>query len=146
MEATNHMSETPLRHAVLGNHVAVLDIFHHRGAAFVFQDRIGSTALHDAILLNSSDCLRFLLGLHMRVDLVYLSVGQTALHLLAENANISTMKAFNEGPHIGLDRLDIAARDGKGLTALDYLDLRADEELRALFELLLGLIQASSST
>jgi ankyrin repeat protein len=137
MEAMNDLLETPLRHAVVGNQVEVLKVLHERGAAFTMCDNIGCTAFHDAILVNSHPCLEFLLGLHVRVDQKYLTQGQTALHLLAENADFCTLEIFLNNAHTGLAGLDVAARDGKDFTALEYLNFRKDEEFKNTFHLLL---------
>jgi len=146
MEATNDLLETPLRHAVVGNQVGVLKVLHERGAAFTMRDNIGCTAFHDAILVNSHGCLKFLLGLHVRVDQKYLTQGQTALHLLAENADLVTLKIFLNDASTGLAGLDISARDSKSLTALDYLNMRKDDEFKDVFHLLLTRIQKKKSS
>lgn len=138
MEATNDLLETPLRHAVVANQVAVLKVLHEHGAAFTMQDNIGCTAFHDAILVNSHECLEFLLGLHVRVDQKYLPQGQAALHLLAENADLRTLTIFLDNAHTGLGALDVSARDRKNFTALDYLSLRKNEDkFKDIFHLLL---------
>ena len=147
MEAPNDIGETSLRHAVIRNKVEVLKILHERGAAFTMVDNIGCTAFHDAILVNAHECLDFILKLRVRVDQLYLTTGQTALHLLAENADLFTLKIFMGAAQTGLGELDIAARDGKGLTALKYLNLRHDDdsEFLNLFQLLLKRIEAIHS-
>jgi ankyrin repeat protein len=139
MEAPNDIGETSLRHAVVRNKVEVLKVLHERGAAFTMVDNIGCTAFHDAILVNAHECLDF----RVRVDQKYLTTGQTALHLLAEHADLPTLKIFMGTARTGLGELDIAARDGKGLTALKYLNLRRDDdsEFLNLFQLLLKRIE-----
>jgi ankyrin repeat protein len=141
MEATNGVGETCVRHAVFGNHVPVLRLLHERGAAFSSLDDLGCTAFHDSILVNSHDALEFLLGLNLRVDEKYLTTGQTALHLLAENASLPTLQIFLDKAKTGLGALEISARDAKNLTALDYLNCRRDENFKCLFSCLLKKIE-----
>jgi ankyrin repeat protein len=147
MEAPNDIGKTSLRHVVIRNNVEVLKVLHERGAAFTMVDNIGCIAFHDAILVNAHECLDIILKLRVRVDQLYLTTGQTALHLLAENAYLFTLKIFMGGAQTGLGELDIAARDGKGLTALKYLNLRHDDdsEFLNLFQLLLKRIEAIHS-
>jgi ankyrin repeat protein len=148
MESPNAILETPLRHAVIGSQVEVLKVLHERGAAFTVKDNIGCTAFHDAILVNAHECLDFLLGLRARVDQKYLTTGQTALHLLAEDADLRTLKIFLKQAHTGLGRLEITARDAKNFTALEYLNLRHDDddsEFKNAFHLLLKKVEAAHS-
>jgi hypothetical protein len=79
--------------------------------------------------------LEFLLGQYVRVDQKLLATGQTALHLLAEDGDLRTMQIFLKGALTGLGSLDVAAHDGKNFNALDYLNLRENEdELKSLFD------------
>ncbi|KAH8752363.1 ankyrin repeat-containing domain protein [Hyaloscypha sp. PMI_1271] len=147
MEAPNDIGKTSLRHVVIRNTVEVLKVLHERGAAFTMVDNIGCTAFHDAILVNAHECLDFILKLRVRADQKDPITGQTALHLLAENADLFTLKIFMGGAQTGLGELDIAARDGKGLTTLEYLNFRHDDdsEFLNLFQLSLKQIEAIHS-
>lgn len=143
IEEANDIGETPLRHAVVANQAEVLKVLHDRGAAFTLVDNLGCTAFHDAILVNAHACLNFILKLRVRVDQTYLTTGQTALHLLAEHADLRTLDIFAQRAQTGLGELDIAALDCRRLTALEYLHLRHDEdsEFWTQFQLLLERIK-----
>ncbi|KAL5317906.1 hypothetical protein ACEPPN_015008 [Leptodophora sp. 'Broadleaf-Isolate-01'] len=141
MEAQISLGETPLRHAVLGNHLEVVELLHERGAAFIPQDRISCTTLSDAGQFNAHAVLPFLLGLRMRVDLIYFS-GKTVLHILAENSDVYTMQIFLDLAETGVGKIDVDHVDHKGYTTMEYIHLRSDaDEVLEAFKRIISRIQ-----
>ena len=129
IEALNAHGETPVRQAILNDRIETAQLLHQRGAAFsgsIIYACAGNP-MNKAVWFNSHRVIRFLLGLHTRVDQKHKS-GKTILHTLADNGDCLTMRIFLEATHPSLARLDVDELDSRGWTAMDYLKSRKNAE------------------
>lgn len=125
IEALNTHGETPVRQAILNDRIKTAQLLHQRGAAFSGSNiyACAGNPMNKAVWFNSHRVIRFLLGLHVRVDQKHKS-GKTILHILADNGDCLTMRIFLEATHPGFARLDVDELDPRGWTAMDYLKSR----------------------
>lgn len=144
VEDTNYCGETPLMHANFGGHLAVIRLLLHMGANLHHRDKLGYTVIHDAVQCNLHEVLRFHLAMAMRVD-QKLENGKGILHLLAEEADRTTLQIFLDSASNGFGNLNGDDRDRRGYTAMEYLACRRDvAEVSELFQHVLQRVEGCS--
>ena len=133
----NYLGESPLTYANLGGHLAAVQLLLRHNADLSHRDKLGTTLVHDAIWFNSHDALEFYLKSSMRVD-QKLQNGKSALHLLAEEGDLTTMQIFLDFGYTGIEDLRVDDKDNRGYTAMQYLKCRRDaDEVMPQFHLVL---------